>query len=80
MRYNYAPWPHLDVGGLPERVREFLLWTIVASLYTGLVVIMIVAGLAVTNVMSVLIDHGVSEFSNLATALATYLRDATIPA
>ncbi len=80
MRLNYAPWPHLDIGGLPKPIQQFLLFTIVVSMYTGLIVLMVIAGLAVTNVMSVLLENGISDFSNIASEIAIYLRDAKIPA
>ena len=69
MPFNYLPWPHIDVAGLPEIVRKFLLGTIVVSLYTGSIFMLVLVGLIVTEVMNLLMGTGSVEFSNLGSVL-----------
>lgn len=80
MPFTYSPWPHLDIGGLPYVFRQFLLGTIVASLYTGLVVLVLIAGIAASDVVRLIAESGVSEFTSVMEEVGKIIRDATAPA
>lgn len=79
MPFKYSPWPHLDVGELPHVFRQFLLGTIVASLYTGLVVLVLIAGIAASDVIRLVAESGVTEFTSVIEEVGELIRDATAP-
>ncbi len=65
MPFKYSPWPHLDAGGLPRLIRQFLFGTIVASLYTGPIVLVLIAGIATSDVVRLIVESGVSECTSV---------------
>jgi len=69
MPFNTTPWPHVDIGGLPDYVRQFLLGTIVVSLYLGTMLMVLVSGLVVGNVVTHVLQTGSFELSNLSVVL-----------
>jgi hypothetical protein len=69
MPINTTPWPHVDIGGLPDYVRKFLLATIVVSLYLGTMLIVLVSGLVVANVVTHVMQTGSFELGSLAVVL-----------
>jgi len=80
MPFKYATWPHLDIGSLPQIVRRFLLGTIVASLYTGIIVLVLVARIAVSDILRLILDSGISEVASITEEIGKLIRDATAPA
>jgi len=80
MPVDYSPWPHLAVAALPEPVRKFLLFTISASLYTGVVVIVVVMAVATVNILTVLMASGLTEFSPLIAELGNLILNVKAPA
>ena len=80
MPVDYSPLPHLDVAALPEPVRKFLLFTIAASLYTGVVIIVVVMAIATVNILTVLMASGLTEFSPLIAAFGNLFLNVTAPA
>ncbi|GMQ81060.1 MAG: hypothetical protein BMS9Abin05_0490 [Rhodothermia bacterium] len=70
----------MDVAALPEPLRKFLLFTISASLYAGVFVIVVIMALATSDVLSVLMESGLTEFSSLIAEFGNLFLDVTAPA
>ena len=80
MPVDYSLWPHLDVAALPEPLRKFLLFTISASLYAGVVVVVVVMALATVDILTALMESDLTEFSSRIAELGTLFLDVTAPA
>ncbi|MCZ6705717.1 MAG: hypothetical protein O6942_07435 [Bacteroidetes bacterium] len=79
MSVDYSPWPHLDVAGLPEPLRKFLLFTIAASLYMGVVFVVVVMATATSELISALLESGITELSSVIAGLGNLFSDVTAP-
>lgn len=80
MSFNYSPWPHLDVASLPQPVRQFLYFTVGASLYAGVVVTVVVVAMLASDAVVALLQSGLTDFSAFIAEIGSLFVDVALPA
>ena len=80
MSFNYSPWPHLDVASLPRPVRQFLHFTVGVSLYTGVVLTVVILGMITSDALIALFQSGLTDFSAFIAEIGSLFVDVALPA